>query len=599
MQKELEELLISTANNLKRKQAAIFCGAGISFHSGLPLANEMINYILKSCDLEENAREKIMSSSLPFEAIIEAISIETGIDEMLDIFGKGEPNVNHKWIALMAKQGFVNNIFTTNFDLHIENELTKHGLVNEVDYQVFSNECDFNKLNWQNEKISLIKIHGCISNKKDLGITMRSVANKTNSLNKRKLISDFFTKSINSKVIITGYSCSDHFDISPEIERLDKEKSEVLFIDHSFGAAFLENIKLKVNNNPFKSFNQSVRLKIDTDIFIKELWNLSSDVPYEFTKHPKTLWHIDIDNWLTRVYNENTTGFKYSITSRLLYAIGEFTLSLIQNEKAINVATSLRNSFALSAEIGNKAMALNQLARHPEAIKCLETSIRMCKEIGNIHGEITQLHVLGNIHKNLYDFEPAILNFQRALFLAEKEQMEVSISSILGDLGAVYYLQKDHHQAISILNKGLSISLKIGNKQFEASQLMHLGLSYIDLGNKSIGVSYLNESYEINKLIGHKSGQSIIKVNLGRMHFYEKNFDHAIQEATVALNLAKECETPHIQALCYCVIGECYLRMRMKTLAIDNLANSYEIYKVNHNPNIVHVLEKIIEAKNL
>jgi len=127
-------------SGFKEKEFAVFCGAGISKNSGLPLANELKQYILGKMSIDKEDIEEIMASNLPFEAFMETISENTDISKILEIFEKGEPNTNHILIARLAKNGYLKTIFTTNFDLLIEKALEKEGQKRDKDFEVYSDE---------------------------------------------------------------------------------------------------------------------------------------------------------------------------------------------------------------------------------------------------------------------------------------------------------------------------------------------------------------------------------------------------------------------------------------------------------------------------
>ena len=48
----LDMILTELKKLLKANELIVFCGAGISFNSGLPLVNDFMNYILKKMDPE-------------------------------------------------------------------------------------------------------------------------------------------------------------------------------------------------------------------------------------------------------------------------------------------------------------------------------------------------------------------------------------------------------------------------------------------------------------------------------------------------------------------------------------------------------------------
>ena len=74
---------------LKNKKSTVFCGAGISLNSGLPLANNILSEILTKLEIPLNEIDTILNSNMPFEYFIETIKQETDIDALLQIFEQG------------------------------------------------------------------------------------------------------------------------------------------------------------------------------------------------------------------------------------------------------------------------------------------------------------------------------------------------------------------------------------------------------------------------------------------------------------------------------------------------------------------------------
>ncbi len=140
-------------------ETVVFCGAGISYNSGLPVVKQFTPYVLltlcasrdevrvieeelkgvedaqcrldrliqKVCGLAEvsdDAIRKIMDT-LPFEAFIETLAGEH-LDRIFDLYDADayktgvEPNANHIFLAKLVAVGKVKTVVTTNFDQFIE-----------------------------------------------------------------------------------------------------------------------------------------------------------------------------------------------------------------------------------------------------------------------------------------------------------------------------------------------------------------------------------------------------------------------------------------------------------------------------------------------
>lgn len=212
----LRELIKS----IKAKETVVFCGAGISRHSGLPIVKELVPYILEKLGVTKEEAETIMQSNLPFEAFIETLRDNSDPHKIFDIFDLGEPNTNHILLAKLAKAGYVTTICTTNFDRLIEKAFDNEGLVREDDYRVYYKEAALERIQWNDHSIHLIKIHGSVEDKDNMAITLGQVASQILSNQRQGVIDHVFCKGAHNDVLVLGYSCSDVFDISPQINTI-------------------------------------------------------------------------------------------------------------------------------------------------------------------------------------------------------------------------------------------------------------------------------------------------------------------------------------------------------------------------------------------
>ena len=147
-----EDIIVS----LKSNAMAIFCGAGISCNSGLPLAKDVIQYVIKKLDISVQETAAILNSKLPFESFIETLVENSAVSKFFDIFNIGKPNNNHLLLAKLVKAKKLQTICTTNFDIFIETAFKTEGLVRGVDFNVFYRESDFKNINWKDKRINLI-----------------------------------------------------------------------------------------------------------------------------------------------------------------------------------------------------------------------------------------------------------------------------------------------------------------------------------------------------------------------------------------------------------------------------------------------------------
>ncbi|WP_421870646.1 tetratricopeptide repeat protein [Marinoscillum sp.] len=574
----LDRLITEIRTSIRSGNSAIFCGAGISYNSGLPLATDLVKKILESIDIKGKDAVPILNSNMPFEFFMETIFKEVSIDEILDIFKMGEPNANHELIAELLKGGFINTVVTTNFDQLIEKALENIGLHRGSHFEVYSSEEEFGSVNWSDQTIKIIKLHGCISKKDEVAITLDLVANKTFCINKNQIIKEFFTRDIHPNVIVIGYSCSDLFDISPQIEIVNENTSKVFFIQHVNNTEeAIEDISLSDHKNPFKSFTGK-RISIDTDNFTKEIWTALILRQYKFINPTSISWTHNIDNWVSQAIATNSIGIKHHLPARWYYDIGEYQYSAQHCEQGMIIAQNLSNQITFYSELGNLGMAFNALGKYKEARSCLEESVRACHDLGNLQGEIAQLQSLGNIYRNLGEFNSAIDVYTKAASMAAlKGDLDDRCTS-LGNLATVFNQTDQPDQAIKCLNEGLKLAKQVGNKQSEGSMLCSLGISYAQKGNLKKAFEYVNQSLDTTRLIGDRQGECMALLNLSNLHLYNKDFDECLAISLDSLKIARLINSRQNEAGSSYIIGSSYFFKGDIKLAIKNLKNAIKIY---------------------
>lgn len=203
LNREYPELQYIFNGNHAKGEIAIFCGAGISKNSGLPLVKELKKEILESLKTESEDIEEILNSIIPFEAFMEPISVNSDISIILQLFRDGEPNTNHMLIAKLAKKGIVKTIVTTNFDSLIEKALKMEGLAENKDYKVYFIEKEFENLNLNNldDNTCVFKIHGSAHNTNSIRSTVKEVFNTSLSTKRDKIIKHLFQTGEHKKSV--------------------------------------------------------------------------------------------------------------------------------------------------------------------------------------------------------------------------------------------------------------------------------------------------------------------------------------------------------------------------------------------------------------
>jgi len=563
---------------IKERNLTLFCGAGISKNSGLPLANELKKYILGKLPLNQKDVDEVMNSTLPFEVFMKSISESTDIFKILNMFADGQPNINHILVARLAKMGYLNTIFTTNFDLLIEKALESEGLKENVDYQRYYDEEHFSSVDLENsgDGVRIFKIHGTIDDIDSIRTTLEAVASKTLSDKRWKIVRYLFSTGRHKKVLILGYSTSDEFDITPQIQSIKDNRKEIFFVKHGKEEE-IEDINENDFKNPFKEFPGS-RIKCDTDKFIKELWGLLGATVGEECRlsKPEIEWRRYVDNWAkeTEVYK----GFhKYFTAASIFASISDYSRSCGFYEKSLEAAKAvgckLRESTCYIG-LGNNYLSLGDFK---SVIEYFKKALKIQNIIGDKRGRAACYLGLRNAYHLLGDVKNENKWYKKILELAEAEKEVEAVC--WSNSGHTYSNQGDFKTAIKCYSKALEIYKEIGDKNGELGCYLHLGNTYSSLNDFKTAIEYRNMALIIAKSLGDKKTEADCYLDLGNAHNSLEDFKTAIEYGSKALGIYKEIGDKGGESACYKCFGYNYCGLEDFKRAVEYHKKSLEISK--------------------
>jgi tetratricopeptide (TPR) repeat protein len=463
--------------------SVIFCGAGISRHSGIPVVNEFINYVLEKISSPEDDKNIFFNETnlrIPFESFIQILKENSNITELLNVFSFGEPNSNHLLIASLIKAGKIKTVVTTNFDNLIEKALIEepNALRQNNDFVVLYKNSDFENINWKDGKIKIIKIHGSIEEPDEIAITLKQVSAHILTKPRMSIIRHIFSTGDHLNVLVLGYSCSDKFDLCVQIESLETDLKKVYFLQHeSNDAPNSENICEELTNNPFKKFKDSYRIKGNTDQFIKQFWAFCVKERYEFIKHEGE-WKSNVNNWVSSSLNGEIEMVKCFIYASTLYSLGELNRALVYYKQAWNLNQKIEYKQGSSNCLVNIANTYYSLGEYSEALKYYKRTIGWftpkLSKFNNLESQIKICTINGQTKKALRLYNTFLKEIDSN---PEKYNKEIQLQVML-ELGAINKRLNRYLEAENALIKAIGIAQEVGNKLAELNVNRLLAILY-------------------------------------------------------------------------------------------------------------------------
>lgn len=620
------DTLAELKKSLNKRNSVIFCGAGISFNSGLPLANSLVNDIIKRLPGFENSDKYyqfLNEFKLPFEAFIELIIKNSSYVKLINLFNQGIPNTNHLFVAKIAKEGKLEAVCTTNFDTLIEDAFERE----EVDYELFYKEDQFGKIDWKNGKVKIIKIHGSIHDITSLAITLKKVASKKLSVERGKVIDHIFSSGEHKNVLILGYSCSDIFDLSLQINSIKKIQKKIIFIEHSDSLIRSESISVKESNNPFKSYNDGVRLYVETEKIIKDLWNLSVQDRYEKIIDRNNEWINCVNQWEDENNQKYNSAYKHCLTGHILFEVSKFQLAIVEYGKALmnpqvlsdsegleliynNIANSyevtgqydlaekyyqqalllsitLRDRMGEQAIRGNLGVLKEKLGNFEDAFKCYSAAFEIAKAMNDLEGMAGWLNNLGLLYTQTDMLNKAFNCFNDGIRIASDIGDLKNLGNLIGNRGTIFEIEGSFQNALSDVTSALNIAVDIDDRKNIVNWVGSLGNIYQGIGlfysdkNEEIANENYNKAEKMfckalskAKEINDKENEAKNLGNLGNVNYSLKDYTAAINYQNKAIEIFRNLQFHQDAELCIYNLGLVYETIGNRMMAERCFRNS-------------------------
>lgn len=541
---------------LKGGKVGVFCGAGTSLNSGIPLVADIIETVLKALAVADSDIYEFKAKKIPFETFMEILLTHTNGNSLFKIFAGGKPRRNHKFLANLAKKGLVKHIITTNFDVLIEQALSEEG----VAFKVYSEDDQLKEWTDIND-VQIIKLHGCISNTGTLLTTISNVAHQLRASVRKKLIQKLLSGNIMDYLLIMGYSRSDKFDINPAVSKIRSSLTNVLLIEHSPKNKASNSISPIKNNpeaDPFSSFSGAV-IKADTDEFVKKHWKLILSSPTQPDRAIPIDWNKYVEEWRAEAVLEFGDAILPLIAALIFKSANLYEISNSYAKKVIEGLPSFESSKLLSLALQTIGDNYRDKGDYDEALLYLRKAIVSSHRLKCLKGKARAITSIGIVFEDIAKYRHNEAQRKQAVkcYLLGKAWSETISDLELqgkceGNLGILYKNMKTKEYlqtAIMHLKASLKIARRIGDKKSEGRMYGSLGSAFSLLNKKRNGFRFYNRAKAIADDLGDSLHVGIWTANTGEDLI---NIDPAlaIEHIENAISIFNSLQQPHYVTYC-------------------------------------------------
>ncbi len=279
---------------------------------------------------------------------------------------------------------------------------------------MFDHEEQWEKINWNVTKVQVIKLHGSIENKEKLAVTLKRVSKQYYSQRSRKVLEYIFSAGPSKNVLVLGYTSSDVFDISPQIQSLEPNHKNIFYIQHPDPDPEDKSSKQK-NPNPFEKY-QEKRFIFDTDDLVKKVWNqIFHEEEYRKTEITKIPWKVQIDSWSQKMDEIS----RFFMVGQIFLKISEYARAEKYYKKGLQIWQPEGNRGGEGRLLGNLGIVSISLGDYENAKGYYEKALNIAQVIEDKEGEGVYLGNIGTVFRSLGNFTKAKDHYEKVLAIAK------------------------------------------------------------------------------------------------------------------------------------------------------------------------------------
>jgi tetratricopeptide (TPR) repeat protein len=217
---------------------------------------------------------------------------------------------------------------------------------------------------------------------------------------------------------------------------------------------------------------------------------------------------------------------------------------------------------------------MDELGRYAEALTYYFESLKLEELMGNKRGQAITLGNIGIIYYDQKEYNKALDYYQKSYEL-KKEMNEVgSISTTLGNMGVVYHDQNNLEKALEYYRKALAADKQHNNQQGVARHLGNIGMVYEELKVYDKALNYYQQALEIDQNLNNREGIGYQKSYIGSLNLATKNFTTAEKYLLEAYQIAKDIGTLDLMEYTTGKLSELYE-------ATNNKEKAFDFYKLH------------------
>ncbi|MCB0400630.1 MAG: tetratricopeptide repeat protein [Flavobacteriales bacterium] len=239
------------------------------------------------------------------------------------------------------------------------------------------------------------------------------------------------------------------------------------------------------------------------------------------------------------------------------------------------------------------------LGEFEKAIASLKNGLAVKKKANDTRKMAISYNKLGKVYANTGEYEFSVNNFLEALKIMERLNDEEGQSYYLNNIGIVYDLQKMYAKALEYYEASLVLKEKLNNDAGIAATTNNMAIVYFNLNNYRKSLEFHKRALELNIKLDRKQAIGRSYNNIGFALIFLNQNEEALEYLFRALEIRREMQENTGIATTLNNIGRAYLNSgklkKAEQYCLESLDLAKSIQSNDHLKNAYLLLSDIYE----
>ncbi len=215
--------------------------------------------------------------------------------------------------------------------------------------------------------------------------------------------------------------------------------------------------------------------------------------------------------------------------------------------------------------------------KYDSVVHYANLAVKLAKKENNAGDVVYFSSLSGTANMNAGNYHEALEKYSEASEIAHKNGWLITESSVLNNIGAIYYYLGDKIRALEFFMKSLNIKEQKNETKKLAGALINIGGLYNQLGDYSEGLLFLERAYKNAQEQGDLYMQAKALINIGDINFSLKKYLNSRDAYRRALQLADSINDIRTKANIIVKTGDTYKALGDTTIALKYYFRSLQL----------------------